>query len=368
MKRSVPFAAVLTAGLLGGCSMTGPGQLKVHEALLYGGTQERIVWVYGTLGGGAGGALRLGGQSVELRAQVSDPVAVPGTLSVNGKATYRSPTAAMGPKIAVTRSAAGTFDVRASDNSVSAVFYTDGRSWTKLAGLSGSVAGQRVPGLDGAGLLTAPEAAALSRALLGQGPLAVAVLAEASLPDAPLAVEPAPQEHLRTGLYILPNVATLAVAPVTPVPRPAPAPTPPSPGARVNVTELASGTQAAVQTFGVQLATTQAEANALYAVAYGRQTGVPEAARIDASTIVGVFMGQRATGGYGIRVLSASASGGVLTLVVQQRAPAPGAITTQALTSPWTLVRVDGRFTQVRLVDERGQPLPAGAPGGGDVR
>ncbi|PNY82616.1 protease complex subunit PrcB family protein [Deinococcus koreensis] len=377
MKRSVSSAAVLTAGLLSGCSMTGPGQLKVHEALLYGGTQERVVWVYGTLGGSSS-SLRLGGQTVELRAQVSDPVAVPGTLSVNGKATYRLPTTAMGPKIAVTSSAAGTFDVRASDSSVAAVYYTDGARWTRLAGVNGRVGGQAVAGLDGAGNLNAAEATALSRALLGQGPLAVAVLAESNLPDAPLAVEPAAQEYLRTGLYILPNVVSLPVVPgavvpspgrpVPPKPAPAPVPTPPTPGARVNVTELASGTQASVQTFGVQLATTQAEASALYARAYGRQTGVPEAARVGSSTIVGVFLGQRATGGYGIRVLGASASGGVLTLTVQVRAPAPGAITTQALTSPWTLVRVDGAFTRVNVVDERGQPLPAGVPGGGDVR
>ena len=65
MKRRVSFAAVLAAGLLAGCAMTGPGSLRVHEALLYGGTQERVVWVYGTLGGGASSSVRLGSQSVE---------------------------------------------------------------------------------------------------------------------------------------------------------------------------------------------------------------------------------------------------------------------------------------------------------------
>lgn len=370
MKRMVLSAAVLTAGLLSGCAMSGPGSLKIHEALLYGGTQERVVWVYGTLNG-ASSSLKLGGQSVELRTQLSDPVAVAGTLSVNGKATYRLPTTAIGPKLTVTRSSGGAFNVQSSDSSVTSVFYTDGAGWVKLAGVAGTVSGQRVSGLDGAGNLTTAEAAALGRALLGQGPLAVAVLAEATLPDAPLSIEPPPQEYRRTGLYILPGVVTLAgsPAPLRPPPaQPAPTPAVPSIGARVNVTELASGTQATVQSFGVQVATTQAAAAALYAQAYGRQTGVPEAARVGASTIVGVFLGQRATGGYGVRVLSGSVSGGVLTLVAQLRAPAPGAITTQALTSPWTLVRVDGTYTQVKLVDERGQPIQGGAPGGGTVR
>ncbi|CAM3616322.1 protease complex subunit PrcB family protein [Deinococcus saxicola] len=359
MKKSLLPAFLLSAGLFSACTMTGPGNLRVHEALLYGGTQERIVWVYGSLTGGAAGSLKLGGQTAELRAQVEDAVAVPGTLSVNGKATYRQPTSTITAPLNVTRRANGSFDV-VTPGGLSAVYYTDGQTWSKLGGLSGTVGATAVNGLQSAGQLTPEEAGVLSKALLGQGPLAVGVLAAVPTADAPLDVEPKAGEYLRTALYVLPNVATVSAGlpPAAGMLNPTPSsPTPQPTGARVNFTELASGSQSGVTEAAVTVAATPAEAAALYAQAYSRQTGVPAAPNPGNATIVGVFLGQRSTGGYGVSVTGASASGGTLTLVAQVRAPKPGSITTQAITSPWTIVQVDGRYQNVRVVDERGQPL-----------
>ena len=128
-------------------------------------------------------------------------------------------------------------------------------------------------------------------------------------------------------------------------------------------TELSSGSTARVTTPSVQVATTDAEVAALYAQAYGRQTDVPAPAPVASGTVVGIFLGQRTTGGYGVRVVGARANGEVLTLTVQLRSPGPGSITTQAITSPWTLVRVDGTYTRVEVVDTLGQPLPTAAGG-----
>lgn len=358
------------AGLLSACGMTGPGNLRVHEALLYGGTQERITWVYGQLGSGQS-SLKLGGQIVDLRPAVQDPLAVAGSLSVNGKATYRTPTTPLGQKLSLTRGTDGLFTVTPNAGArLQAVYYTDGASWQKLSGTSGVVRGAAVRGLQGAGQLTDDEAAALGQALQNQGALAVAVLEDAA-PDAPLTVEPRPAEHLVTALYVLPGVRTVSSVRLSPVPAPiAPAPTAPTPpvaGGRVTVNELARGNNAAVSSFTVQVATTQAAANALYAQAYGRQTSVPAAPGVSGSTLVGVFLGQRTTGGYSVQVTGASVNGSALTLTVHVTSPGPGSITTQALTSPWTIVRVPGTFTQVAVVDERGRPL-TGGPGGGEVR
>ncbi|WP_019585283.1 protease complex subunit PrcB family protein [Deinococcus apachensis] len=144
--------------------------------------------------------------------------------------------------------------------------------------------------------------------------------------------------------------------------------TPTSAGGRVTVTELASGTNANVATAAVQVATSQAALNALYTLAYGRQTGTPAVPTLrSGETVVGVFLGQRPTGGYGVRATGASVQGDTLTLTVEVRTPGPGAITTQALTSPWTLVRVSGTFRSVRVVDASGRPLQSGA-GGGQTR
>ncbi|WP_051363476.1 protease complex subunit PrcB family protein [Deinococcus murrayi] len=173
------------------------------------------------------------------------------------------------------------------------------------------------------------------------------------------------QAGLPTGLVTFaPNagggVGTVTETPMDPaVPAtPAPAPSTPAAAGRVAVTELASGTNAAVSTPGVQVATTQTALNALYRVAYGNQTGAPAAPTLRAGeTAVAIFLGQRPTGGYGVRVTGASVQGGTLTLTVELRAPGPDSIVTQALTSPWTMVRVAGTFTRVQLVDAAGRPV-----------
>lgn len=358
MKKTLTAALSLSAGLLVGCTMTGPGTLNVHEALLYGGTQERIVWIYGNLGTNTQSSVKLNGNVADLRAQVSDPLAVPGTLSVNGKAVYRLPTTPVTPKLSVTRDTRGLFNITMNEAG-GTVYYTDGRTWTRLnATLGSGVASTPVRGLRGAGNLTDAEADALSAALLNQGALAVTVLPESTVPDAPLTAEPAPREYRRTALYILPGVRTVAATGNTP-PN-----TTPTPGGRVNVTELASGNNASVTSSAVQVATTQGALNALYNLAYGRQTGAPAAPTLGSDeTVVAIFLGQRPTGGYGVRVTGASAQGGVLTLTVNLTAPGPGSITTQALTSPWTIVRVPGTYREVRVVDTQGRPFPVGGSG-----
>lgn len=362
MNKTLTAALLLGAGLLAGCSVNGPGTLKVHEVLLYGAAQERIVWVYGTLGSGEQTSVKLGGQAVELRAQVQDPLAVAGTLSVNGKATYRVPTSVVSPGLVLTRDTRGLFDISFNEAG-GTIYYTDGRTWTRLNSATGrGVAGTPVSGLRGAGHLTDAEAAALGNALLNQGTLAVAVLNEATVPDAPLAVEPTPGEYRRTALYVLPGVRTVAASAGNPTPTPAP-----TPGGRVNFTVLASGANATATDPAVQVATTQAGLNALYSVAYGRQTGAPGVPNLaGGETVVGVFLGQRPTGGYGVSVTGASVRDGVLTLTVEVRAPGPDTITTQAITSPWTIIRVPGSYREVRVVDTGGQPFAQGA--GGSVR
>jgi hypothetical protein len=355
----------LSAGLLAGCSMTGAGNVRVHEATLYGGTQERIVWVYGTLGSSTQSSLKIGGTAVTLQPQVGqDPLALAGTLSVNGKATYRLPSTSSNVKVNVTRDAAGLYSVRPEGGAaLSAVYFTDGTRWQKLSTTNGIATGVGVNGLAGAGNLTNEEGAALGQALLGQGPLAVAVLNEQSAGDAALTVEPAPQESLRTALYVLPGIRTVSsigtgtTGTVT---------TTPGTGAgtaagRVGFVEVASGTNASATSGAIQIATTQAALGSVYATAYGRQTGIPAAPRLNAGeTAVGIFLGQRNTGGYSVRVTSASAQNGMLTLTVAVTAPGAGSITTQAITSPWTLVRLSGSYSQVRVVDTNGTPLQLG--------
>ncbi len=373
MKRSVLACSGVTALLLSACSGNGPSNLKVHEVNLSGGTQERVTWVYGNLNGGSKSSVKLGGAAVELRPQISDPLATPGSLSINGAATYRTPTAPAQQKLSLSRDADGQFTVTALNGaSLAAVYHTDGTGWVKLSRAGGLARAQASAGLRGVGQLTDAEADVLAGVLQLQGPLTVAVLND---PTPAQSVEPQATETLRTSLYILPGAPTAVLAgtgtttgTVTTTPgtgtAPVPAPRPANggnvSGTPVNFSVVAQGTNAATSSPSVQVATTSAQAAALYALAYGRQTSVPRPPALNGNTLVGIFIGQRSSGGYSVEVAQMAASGSTLNLSLNLSAPGPGTLTTMALTSPWIIVSVPGRYTAANATN-----LPT-APG--DVR
>lgn len=384
--KTAPIAALaLTAALITGCTMNGPGALRVHEALLYGGAQERVAWVYGTLDNSGKSSVKLGGQALEVRAQVADPLAVPGSLSLNGKATYRAPLPTTTVKLGVGRGPGDqTFNVVANAD-LDGVYYTDGRSWFKLAGQMR--AGEALTGiagpsqnLRGAGRLTDAEADALGGQLLNQGRLTVAVLRQS--PDGPLSVEPAASETLQTALYILPGVqaAPGAVAPpASSQPGTStntqPAPVPSTPGTTPSTGTSSIGTQSgvvAVRELGrgsnsqynastpsaVVARSASAFASAWRTVS-GNQSPAPAAPAVDftRAAAITIYAGQKPSGGYGIRVLGSSLQAGTLTLQVEFTAPAPGLITTQSLTSPYLALEVQGSFTRVVVQDAAGNSV-----------
>lgn len=69
------------------------------------------------------------------------------------------------------------------------------------------------------------------------------------------------------------------------------------------------------------------------------------------------FWGQKPTGGYGVQYVSSQLSGSTLRVTLRLVSPAPGAILTQALTSPFVLLEVPGRFSRVEFVDANGRLL-----------
>lgn len=330
-RRLTPASLTLGLALLTGCTMQSPGNLAVHEALFYGGNQQRVAWVYGTLGGGTESSVRLGEKAATLRPQLSgDALGLPGTLSVDGKATYAGTTSATSSRINVTRSG-GSYSIQALGN-VEAVYATDGSAWFRLSGPV--TAGQTVLAsgvqnifLRGAGDLTDPEADALGAELKGRGALAVAVLPDDSLPDQALRVEPALEvgRHPLTGLYVQSGIAQVAAptqpvtqptttAPVTSSPLTAPVTGTPASGAS---RQLAGGSNAAASDFQVIVARDASSLGALWNAAYGRQSNVPALPTLLAGrSVVGVFLGQRPTGGYSVSMASARVVSGVLELKV----------------------------------------------------
>lgn len=337
--------------------MQTPTNLAVHEALFYGGNQQRVAWVYGTLVNGADSSVKLGDKVAALRPQLTgDALGLSGTLSVDAKATYSGTTSPTDRRVSVTR-VGNQYSIQALGN-VESVFATDGNTWYRLSGPV--TAGQTVlataatnNALRGAGALTDAEADALGTQLEGQGALAVAVLPADSLPDAPLKVEPVLDagRHPVTGLFVQSGVVQVASAgPVTPIIPPVGS-VPAQPSGSVG-RQLAGGSNSTASSFQVIVAQNDSVLSTLWNTAYGRQSSAPALPILSAGrSVVGVFLGQRPTGGYSLSLASARITGGVLELTVNVSAPGQGSITTQSLTSPWIATEITGSFNSVVVRD-----------------
>lgn len=55
---------------------------------------------------------------------------------------------------------------------------------------------------------------------------------------------------------------------------------------------------------------------------------------------IGIFLGKRPTGGYGVRIPFMGPRGGHFVIEVDEAAPEPGAIVTQAVSSPWLVLLI----------------------------
>lgn len=352
MTKPLRFAAL--AALLAGisaCTMTGVSNLEVHEILLYG-LGERHALFYGEISGVGNREVSAAGRAVSLsNGRQNGALAVPGTLAVDGAPSLRLATAALGERFAVASVPLSADVSLATRGGLEGVYLYDGRAWSTV---SGPVNGdQRVrlrpaarQGLRGVGQLTDPEADALSAYLAGRGAVAVGLLAPEAVPDARLAVDPVPRDYKRTALFVQVGVPTdllggLAPRPVAAESRP-----------------LGSGGNSAYadETTSVRLDRTAAAFAQTWATVGGNQVPAPAPPSVDFARerAVTIFLGRRNTGGYGITVAGVRLEGDTLVVEVTVRAPASGAITTQALTSPYVSVAVTGEFTAVRVVNRDG--------------
>lgn len=66
----------------------------------------------------------------------------------------------------------------------------------------------------------------------------------------------------------------------------------------------------------------------------------PRALDVGREVGIAVFLGERATGGYSVDVVEARVQGANYVVTFRETAPRPGDMTTQALTTPWTIAVV----------------------------
>ncbi len=344
-------------------------QVRVHEALIYGQVHDHLAWVYGELSG-AKSTINIAGQTQELRpGNPQDPLYTPQSLMVGGRAVFTSSSSTqVSLPVSVLRQNGGQYLVTAVSD-LSAVYLLENGQWFSLTGgLSAASSVQTVATpLDAGSLgnLTGAEASALARALAPQGALVVSVLP--TLSESTFTVTPKPAETLTTALYVQPvSVVTSVVttsadavpsAATTPGATPMPNTVSPAHTASNNFRTVASGSSAAATTPSVQLASTQSSFDAIWNMAYGRQSPMPVTPLLGNQSAVGIFLGTRPTGGYGVQVDSVQPAGNTLTVRVTLKAPGAGTITTQSITSPWVIFSVSGKYSDVQVIDQSGQQL-----------
>lgn len=367
-----PLLAVLLAVLLSACAPVGSREL--HDVVLVdqdGGTRLRYVY-------GSADTLPLDGRDLQLGRIVGEsaeagPFGVVGAREVDGDPLLRSSLEIeIEPPLRVARIPLTT-DLRVvTTRAIPRSFYFDGQRWFELprdldAGVTITAVPRPVAApLRGTAALTPAEADAVAGGLAADArPLVVAVLdGEASGGEASDGELADGERDADGGEPAVTDIGTDDAAQARIAPRP--------PGgldeyrysafwvqrsvttdpdayrapARPTLSEVIArgdqGTDPGRDRFVLIEDQDQLRSfwNAVQASSF-RPEPVPEA-DFARETVVGVRLAERPSGGYGIEIVDVRAEEGELFIDVRLVEPAPDALATTVVTTPWTLVRVLG--------------------------
>ncbi|MCW5943574.1 MAG: protease complex subunit PrcB family protein [Fimbriimonadaceae bacterium] len=130
-----------------------------------------------------------------------------------------------------------------------------------------------------------------------------------------------------------------------------------------------SGTNSRIESFETRVLQTEGD----FQVFWSRLTGSPPSAtprdvNWNENYLIAINLGRRSNGGYSVYVRSIERPHpNDLVVNYVERKPGPDTVTTQALTSPWTIVRLPRTPGNVRFAKAE-ETVAAGAPGGGTIR
>lgn len=327
-----PMFATISAVFLLVAACAPDAQPTVHDVYVYGLDGENVRY---SLFYGGPTEFMLEGESLTLaEGSVDAPFSVSGALLVDGQPHLTTTIEPIEPPVEAARIPLTTsLQVRTAEP-VEQILYFDGQMWLTLldeaaAGVDLRVAPRpRIGRLRGIGALSPAEADALADHLEQEGsPLVVASLPTDTLPQRTI---DGLAEYRVTGLYVQDVIREDRS-----VYR--------APPERLAWEIMAQGSQASgfeEPTF--RIVESEHELLELWNRAYASRLELPPLPDVSfqRETILAVFQGQQPTGGYGIEVSDVVIDGQELFVDMQFLEPGPDAITTQALTSPWVMIRV----------------------------
>jgi hypothetical protein len=333
--------------LLGFITQPGQKPYQLSEIqVLFAESSERWSFFYGEPQ-----VIRLGEQSLALtRGPATSPQAAPEALLVGGEPVYREVYPAL-PLVAQTsRTFPGLQFVVRTSHQVNTAWLFDG-GWSRLGSSFASNTIQTVEKHPGsprlAGLSEALNEAVLREILIRSGGRPVVVY-ELEPPLAPNRYQPAPSQSQVVALAVQYGLKTeVALSP--------PSPQPPNP----RILRHSAHSAYTDQNPAAFLLRNQGELEPVWRLAVGHMLPAPTMPVVDfgQSRVVAFFWGQKPTGGFSIQLLGSRLVDSTLRVELHLSIPAPDAMVTQALTSPFLMLEVPARFTRVEFVDSSGRVL-----------
>jgi hypothetical protein len=308
------------------------GGLSLHDIEIYSNALD-LPGVYSYFYGEPA-ALRVGSQTLELsEGAPTGDFSVATALLVNGQPYFKRDLGPLTPPPTRVQRIPLTSDVQLEvGEQVEEVLYFDGSKWFTLVNAAAQgfkarvVPKERLQGLQNIASLSSEEAEAIQKAMIPRAPVAVTVM-ESRLPERNA---DGFTEYLRSTFYIQQTVPTDDSAYQ-------------APNEELIWDVLAEGGQATgVEQAEYALIANEDQLLSFWNRAYGTQLNVPPLPSVDfrRETIVAAFAGTKPSGGYGLSVERVTLEGNDVYLDLNEITPAADAITTQALTSPWVMLKI----------------------------
>ncbi|GLV47794.1 hypothetical protein TJA_09600 [Thermus sp. LT1-2-5] len=337
---------LLVLPLLAACEVLQGSGYRVAEAqLLFPEATERWTYFYGEPRD-----VRLGEKVLRLeKAPGESLLGVPGALWVGGNPFLREVGPALRPLAEAVRGIGGSLVEVRAQAALRATWLYDGVGWVRLTGSLRE--GERRSLVQPTTYLTpdlyaftGAETQVLLREVLARRGGRQVVVFELQEPVLkPLNLDPAPDGYRVGALLVQYGLRLEAVSP-------------PAPLYRI----LDRGTQAAYQEVEPKafLANNPTRFAEVWSLVVANRIPRPPAPNADFRTrsVAAFFWGLKPTGGYGLEVAGVTYAGDTARVVLNLISPRPGAIVTQALTSPYVLLELQ-RVRRVVFADPSGQIL-----------